>query len=136
MIPRPPRSTQSRSSAASDVYKRQEDGHHDGRRGRQEGDPQMTDSKAPKRTAAEIEAEIAQTRTDLTETVNALTDRLSPKNQLAGAKESAIAAADKLADKAAGFLSTAGETTVSFADDATEMARTLVDEVKVKAKSH
>lgn len=95
----------------------------------------MTDSKAPKRTAAEIEAEIAQTRTDLTETVNALTDRLSPKNQLAGAKESAIAAADKLADKAAGFLSTAGEATVSFADDATEMARTLVDEVKVKAKS-
>src|SRR5450756_1757204 len=31
MIRRPPRSTQSRSSAASDVYKRQENGHPEGK---------------------------------------------------------------------------------------------------------
>src|SRR5450756_2289140 len=38
MIRRPPRSTQSRSSAASDVYKRQEERRTDRERGDDEGD--------------------------------------------------------------------------------------------------
>ncbi len=103
-------------------------------------------AKAPKRTAAEIEADLARIRGELTSTVNLLTERLSPRTQLENAKEAALDAADRLTDKAATLLETAGDAAFAFAKDtgttakraaadAKEMTRTFVGEVQVKAKA-
>ncbi len=57
----------------------------------------MSDSsKAPKRSAEEIEADLAHTRAELTDTVNILSERLSPKTQIENAKQTAKAAAGDL----------------------------------------
>lgn len=54
----------------------------------------------PTRTAAEIEADLARTRSELTATVNELSDRLNPRTQLNAAKESARAAAADFSTRA------------------------------------
>jgi len=58
---------------------------------------------ARRRTPAEIEADLAKTRMDLTNTVNELSDRLDPRVQVDAAKESARAAADAASAHAKGF---------------------------------
>ncbi|GAA4285972.1 DUF3618 domain-containing protein [Georgenia daeguensis] len=58
---------------------------------------------ARKRSQAEIEADLARTRLDLTNTVNELSDRLDPRAQVSAAKESARTAAKEAGDRAKEF---------------------------------
>ncbi|MPV36855.1 DUF3618 domain-containing protein [Georgenia subflava] len=58
---------------------------------------------AKKRTPEQIEADLAKTRLDLTNTVNELSDRLDPRAQVDAAKESARAAAKEAGEKAKVF---------------------------------
>lgn len=61
------------------------------------------ESAAKKRTQAEIEADLAKTRMDLTNTVNELSDRLDPRAQIDAAKQGAQAAATVAGDRAKAF---------------------------------
>jgi cell division septum initiation protein DivIVA len=76
-------------------------------------------SPAP-RTAEQIEADLARTREELTQTIDALTDRLDPRKQATHAAESVKAAA-----------STATE---HLADDVTEQAKHLAETATEQAK--
>jgi hypothetical protein len=58
---------------------------------------------ARRRTQGEIEADLARTRLDLTNTVNELSDRLDPRAQVSAAKESARTAAKEAGDRAKVF---------------------------------
>lgn len=66
-------------------------------------DAKERNGAARKRTPAEIEADLAKTRMDLTNTVNELSDRLDPRAQVDAAKESAKAAANAASARAMGF---------------------------------
>ncbi|TRW46527.1 DUF3618 domain-containing protein [Georgenia yuyongxinii] len=55
-------------------------------------------SEERKRTAEEIEADLARTRRDLTSTVNELSDKLDPRNQVEAARTAAQAKARTFAD--------------------------------------
>ncbi|PFG40234.1 uncharacterized protein DUF3618 [Georgenia soli] len=66
-------------------------------------DAKERNGTARKRTPAEIEADLAKTRIDLTNTVNELSDRLDPRAQVDAAKESAKAAANAASARAKGF---------------------------------
>jgi hypothetical protein len=55
-------------------------------------------SEERKRTAEEIEADLARTRSELTRTVNELSDRLDPRTQVEAARTAATEKARTFAD--------------------------------------
>lgn len=61
-------------------------------------DDKQTPDSVKKRTPEQIEAEIARTRAQLTDTVNELSDRLDPRAQIDAAKEVATEKARTFAD--------------------------------------
>lgn len=61
------------------------------------------DDAARRRSQDEIEADLARTRLDLTNTVNELSDRLDPRAQVTAAKDSARTAAKDAGDRAKEF---------------------------------
>ena len=85
-------------------------------------------SKAPKRSAEEIEADLARTRAELTDTVNILSERLSPKTQIENAKQTAKAAAGDLNEKAMAFADTAAGKASEFAETASVKAKDVIEE--------
>ena len=89
----------------------------------------MSDTtKAPKRSAEEIEADLARTRSELTDTVNLLSNRLSPKTQLDNAKQTAKATAADLNEKAMAWADTAAGKAASFAETASVKSKDVVEE--------
>ena len=89
----------------------------------------MSDSsKAPKRSAEQMEADLARTRAELTDTVNVLSERLSPKTQIENAKQTAKATAADLNDKAMAWADTATGKAAGFAETASVKAKDVVEE--------
>lgn len=83
---------------------------------------------APKRTAAEIEDDLARTRDELTDTVNALSARLNPKTQLDNAKETAKATAVDLNEKAMALADNAAGTVADLAEKASLKGKSLAED--------
>lgn len=88
----------------------------------------MSDSGTVRRSAEEIEADLARTRAELTDTVNLLSERLSPKAQLEHAKQSAREAASDLNQRAAEWADTASGAAASFAETVSLKSKDLVDD--------
>lgn len=64
---------------------------------------------APKRSAADIEADLQRTRAELTDTVDELARRLDPKANALAAADQAKNKANEFADKARGVADDAGK---------------------------
>ncbi|WP_054952657.1 DUF3618 domain-containing protein [Flaviflexus massiliensis] len=63
---------------------------------------------APKRSAADIEADLQRTREELTKTVNELSDRLNPKTNAKAAADQAKLKANEFVASARGVADDAG----------------------------
>lgn len=71
------------------------------------------------RSVAEIEADLARTRTELADTLDALKERMDPKVRAEELAEQAKITAFELAEQAKAAASTAGTQAKAFADDVT-----------------
>jgi hypothetical protein len=87
-----------------------------------------TPAPAPKRSAAEIEDDLARTRDELTDTVNALSARLNPKTQLDNAKATAKATAVDLNEKAMAVADNAAGTVADLAEKASLKGKSLAED--------
>ena len=87
---------------------------------------------APTREMAEIRAEIEQKRADISETIDEITERLSPGNLASQASDSAK---DAARDTMRRVADRAGETARRVADTATDTARRVADTAGVRARS-
>lgn len=71
----------------------------------------------PPRSVAEIEADLARTRLELSETLDALKERVDPRVRAEELSELAKAKASALADQTRARAAAAGEEAKKFADD-------------------
>ncbi len=74
-------------------------------------------SSGPKRSADQIEADIAKTRAELAETLEVLADRVNPRLQAARAADLAQATAASVSERARAVTASASTSVKGFADD-------------------